>query len=158
MYLIFTGVVQNPFHFGWTTTRDIFGNSVKLPNISSFSLLFSSLSMFKTLIALNIVDIHIKVCFLIWRFQYASEYSYLIKKIVTYLLHFDNLLGHQQLLLDWKSDHLIAESSSLLHLIHLISNSINMALYNVLTYLVSHPNSSVLDFDANNWILQVEIN
>ena len=36
-----------------------------VPNISAFSLLFSTLSMLKTLITLNIVGIHIEVCLII---------------------------------------------------------------------------------------------
>ena len=61
IWLIFTGVVSNPFEFGWFHKADMYGNEIWLPSLSACSLLFSSLSMMKTVIFLNIMRIHVKV-------------------------------------------------------------------------------------------------
>ena len=61
IWLIFTGVVSNPFEFGWFHKADMYGNEIWLPSLSACSLLFASLSMMKTVIFLNIMRIHVKV-------------------------------------------------------------------------------------------------
>ena len=62
VWLILNGTIRSPFEeASQVVIVDFYGNPLTLPTISAFSLVFSMLSILKTVIALNILGIHIKV-------------------------------------------------------------------------------------------------
>ena len=62
VWLIINGILPSPFHdSSQIVIIDFYGNALTLPTISAFSLVFSILSILKTVIVLNIFGIHIKV-------------------------------------------------------------------------------------------------
>ena len=62
IWLILNGTIRSPFEeASQVVIVDFYGNPLTLPTISAFSLVFSMLSILKTVIALNILGIHIKV-------------------------------------------------------------------------------------------------
>ena len=82
IWLIFTGVVSNPFEFGWFHKADMYGNEIWLPSLSACSLLFSSLSMTKTVIFLNIMRIHVEVLINFHKVEFGITDSLYIDSII----------------------------------------------------------------------------
>ena len=85
------GVISSPFEQqGQVIIVDFYGNSLTLPTISAFSLLFSTLSMLKTVIALNILGIYTKVinhdyCRLITTEKIKFKFSKLYLVIISFI-------------------------------------------------------------------------
>ena len=63
MYLVLTGLIPLPWEESATVKiRDFYGNDLKFPAATVFSLTFSLFSMIKAIIYLNIARIHVGVC------------------------------------------------------------------------------------------------
>ena len=60
--MIFNGIVPKPWtEVGTAIVTDVYGNQLTLPTTSALSFVFSVMNMIKTVVALNIARIHVKV-------------------------------------------------------------------------------------------------
>lgn len=63
MYLVITGLIPLPWEESATVKiKDFYGNDIRFPTTTVFSLAFSLFSMIKAIIYFNIARIHVSVC------------------------------------------------------------------------------------------------